>query len=87
MSATTLELKTYDILKNRFGENEASTLIEYVEAKTEQTINQKKDVFATKEDIYKLDTKLSEAKSELIKWMFIFWIGQTAAVLAIVKFL
>jgi hypothetical protein len=38
---------------------------------------------ATKEDISKLDskiaaldTKISESKSETIKWMFIFWVGQ-----------
>jgi len=109
MSSTTLELKTDDILKNRFSEEEASTLIEFVESKTEQTVNQKKDVFATKEDIHKLETttksdihkleialkedilkldvKISETKADLIKWMFLFWIGQTAAVLAIVKLL
>ncbi|MCY7352113.1 MAG: hypothetical protein LH606_15860 [Cytophagaceae bacterium] len=80
-------MKTYDILKNRFSEAEAATLIEYVETKAEQTVNQKKDVFATKEGIYKLETKLTEAKSDIIKWMFLSWIGQTAAVLAIVKLL
>lgn len=96
MSSTTLELKTYDILKNHFSEEEASTLIEFVESKTEQAVNQKKDVFATKEDVLRLDkrlaeveakfeVKLAEAKADIIKWMFIFWIGQTAAVLAIVK--
>lgn len=98
MSSTTLELKTYDIHKNRFSEEEASTLIEFVESKTEQTVNQKKDVFATKKDlyklesrlkenIYKLESKISETKADLIRWMFLFWIGQTAAVLAIVKLL
>ncbi len=33
-------------------------------------------LFATKEDIAKVEVKLSESKSEMIKWMFIFWIGQ-----------
>lgn len=61
--------------------------MEFVASKTEQTVNQKKDVLATKEDVYKLETKLAETKADLIKWMFLFWIGQTAAVLAIVKLL
>ena len=29
----------------------------------------------------------AEIKAEIIKWMFLFWIGQTAATAAIVKFL
>ena len=31
---------------------------------------------ATKEDIVKVRTEASENKAELIKWMFIFWVGQ-----------
>ena len=51
-----------------------------------------------KEDLAKLDGKLeariaetktviAENKAEMIKWMFIFWIGQVAATVAIVKLL
>jgi hypothetical protein len=29
----------------------------------------------------------AELKAEIIKWMFLFWIGQTAVTIAIVKFL
>ena len=29
----------------------------------------------------------SELKAEIIKWMFLFWIGQTVATTALVKFL
>ena len=31
-----------------------------------------------REDIRRLDTKISEVKSETIKWMFLFWVGQVA---------
>lgn len=34
-----------------------------------------------------LRAEMAEMKSEIIKWMFLFWIGQSASVLAIVKFL
>jgi hypothetical protein len=37
---------------------------------------QKKDVLATKSD-------LADMKDEIIKWMFIFWIGQLASITAI----
>ncbi len=29
----------------------------------------------TKEDVAKLEAKIADTKAEMIKWMFIFWIG------------
>ncbi len=69
---STLELKTYEILKNKLGEEEASTIIQFIEEKSEQKINQKKDVFLTKDD-----------KVDLIKWMVCFWIAQMAAIIGL----
>ncbi|MBF0488844.1 MAG: hypothetical protein HQK98_11865 [Nitrospirae bacterium] len=34
-----------------------------------------------------LSGEISNSKAEIIKWMFLFWIGQTAALIAIIKFL
>ena len=34
-----------------------------------------------------LRTEMANQKSEIIKWMFLFWIGQTAATAALIKFL
>jgi len=34
-----------------------------------------------------LRTEMANFKAEIIKWMFLFWIGQMAATAAIVKFL
>ncbi|MBA2562215.1 MAG: hypothetical protein H0V14_04740 [Chitinophagaceae bacterium] len=36
-------------------------------------------ILATKEDIAVTRTFIADTKAELIKWMFIFWIGQIAA--------
>jgi len=33
----------------------------------------------------RMDAKLAELKSELLKWMFVFWVGTMGTVLAIVK--
>ena len=30
-----------------------------------------------------LDVKLSETKTDLLRWMFIFWVGQVGALLGI----
>lgn len=47
--------------------------------KDERTFDKENDVLATKED-------LANVKSDIIKWMFIFWIGQIAVTLGIVYF-
>ena len=36
-----------------------------------------------KEEIGKLNEKIASTKSEMIKWVFIFWIGQTGAIMGI----
>lgn len=69
----------FTILKGKLGEKEAKALTEYVESKVEKSIVKEKNILATKVD-------LAEMKAEIIKWMFIFWIGQIAVTLAIVFF-
>jgi len=66
-----IELKVYEILKNRFSEKEA---FEYFDAKTIEKIDDKKDVFLTKTDKIDLIEKMNKDKIDLIKWMFGFWI-------------
>lgn len=39
-----------------------------------------KEILATKKDI-------ADSKADLIKWMFVFWMGQILALLAIVNFM
>ena len=47
-------------------------VIEYFDLKAEEKINQKKDIFLTKDD-----------KVDLIKWMAGFWIAQMAAIIGL----
>lgn len=86
-----LELEVYEIFKSRFTEKEAAKVIE---AKAEEKIGQKKDVFMTKSDKIEIITlvkddkvdlisRIESSKTDIIKWMFIFWIGQLAAVAGI----
>jgi len=35
------------------------------------------------QEVAKLDGKISEVKADLIRWMFIFWVGQIGALLGI----
>ncbi len=41
--------------------------------------------FATKKDLNELRVELKETKAEIIKWMFIFWVG-TIGVLSGIMF-
>ena len=75
---STLELKAYEIFKSKLGDSEAEILINYFNSMTDQKITEKKDLFATKED-------LANMKADIIKWMFIFWVGQLGALVAIIK--
>jgi len=68
----------FQLLKEKLGEKEAQTLVEYVETRVEKEFDSKKDSLATKED-------LANVRSDVIKWMFIFWVGQLAAMIAIAK--
>ncbi len=69
------EIQLYELLKARLGDKEASALVEIIETRVEKKFDENKNILATKEDLAKLEVKISEAKSEIIKWMFIFVIG------------
>jgi len=72
------EIELYEILKSKLGGKEAKTLVEYIEAKVDKQFLEKKDILATKTD-------LANMKADIIKWMFIFWIGQLASLTAILQ--
>jgi len=72
------EIQLFQMLREKIGEKEAQSLVEFVETKIEKEFDSKKDTLATKED-------LANMRSDVIKWMFIFWVGQLAAMIAIVK--
>jgi hypothetical protein len=72
------EIELYEILKAKVGEKEAKALVEYIETKVERKLDEKKDILATKAD-------LANVKADIIKWMFLFWIGQLTSLMAILQ--
>lgn len=56
-----------------------------MQSEVESKYEQKKDSIATKEDINRLDVKIESVRADLIKWMFIFIIGQTAVIITVLK--
>lgn len=79
---TALELKVYEIFKSKLGEKEAETIIEFIELKSKEKIEKKKDVFMTKDDKGDLIEKMNRDKLDRIKWMFGFWITLVLLILA-----
>ena len=45
----------------------------------------KEDIAYLKQDIANLEIKLEKTRAGIIKWMFLFWIGQLASLIAILE--
>ena len=71
---STLELKAYEIFKNKLGEKEAEIVLEYLDSKSEEKYQQKKDVLLTKEDKIELISKIEGTKTDMIKSFVAFFV-------------
>ncbi len=86
-----LELKAYEIFKNKFGEKDAETVVEYFESRSEEKVAQKTDGLASKQDLKAdlaelradLEGKIALSKVDVIKWMVALWITQIAAIVGL----
>ncbi|HSV09307.1 MAG TPA: hypothetical protein VLI68_00965 [Hanamia sp.] len=63
--------RLYDLLSIKVGKDTAETLTTYIEEKIKEEFIDNSKILATKEDV-------DNNKAEIIKWMFIFWVGQVA---------
>lgn len=120
------EIELYELLKEKVGEREAKSLVEYIETRVERKFQEHKDLFATKEEIVQLFSthreevmkaisalreefmkalsgqredftkalsgqreeftrEMAALKTDLIKWMFIFWTGQALVIFTLLK--
>ena len=91
MVIVTTDIQLFQILKQKLGEKEAEALVSFVDSRIREGNEASTKTLATKEDLAHLRTELKEdnanlraelkteiasTKAEIIKWMFIFWIGQ-----------
>ncbi len=63
------EIQLFQILKAKLGEQQAEQLVSFVKEEVRSEFDNKREILTTKED-------LANSKAEIVKWMFIFWIGQ-----------
>ncbi|MDB4905150.1 MAG: hypothetical protein JWQ63_4431 [Mucilaginibacter sp.] len=87
--------RLYKLLSDKLGNDTTEAMFKYIDNKTERSVEATIKTLATKddlslaianvkEDIANVKYELSNKISDSIKWMFIFWIGQVGATLAMV---
>jgi hypothetical protein len=64
-----LELQVYELFKKRFSEEDAKIVIQYFEQKSEEKIQEKKDLFLIKDDKVDMIDRINKAKIETIIWI------------------
>ena len=73
----------YELLTSRLGKQAAEDLTTYIEEKVEAQFTNKALILATKFDVADakegLVREIADVKTNVIKWMFFFWVGQVAA--------
>ena len=85
MSST--DLKAYEVLHRIFGEEDGQVVYQYFQdIIDEKKVKSYKEIFATKQDIAKLEAKLAENKAEILKSMFIFCALQVLIILFFLAF-
>jgi hypothetical protein len=83
-------IQLFQILKARLGEREAEALVSYVDTTLKEnnrvihetnlrTLATKEDIFLVKEDIIKLEVKVAESKSDVIRWIFALFVTMMLA--------
>ena len=74
--------KLYQLVRAKLhlGEQDGMKFIHGIQEEVQESTNE----FVTKDFVQQT---VAEAKSELIKWMFIFWVGQGAVTYMIVSLL
>lgn len=78
MARTVGVLLLPETLRQRLGEDGARDLVELVNA----SLASAKEVW-NETAVERLERRLAETKAELIRWMFVFWVGQVGITVAL----
>lgn len=91
--------RLYTLLSDKLGSDTTEAMFKYIDNKTERAVENTIQSLATKDDLAQVKYDLSkemgaarteltkniaEAKADNLKWMFLFWVGQVGATLAII---
>lgn len=80
-------LHLFQLLKPRIGETEAEAFITYVDDSRREMMEDIRRIFATKEDLAllrgELGVKISDVRTDVMRWMFAFFITTLLAILGL----
>ena len=76
--------RLYQLLSEKLGNDTTEAMFKYIDNKTERSVEATIKSLATKDDLAKVKYDLSKEISNSVKWMFIFWIGQVGATVAVI---
>jgi len=79
--------RLYKLLTEKLGGDTTEAMFKYIDNKTERSVEATIKTLATKEDLAKVKYDLGKEIGNSMKWMFIFWVGQMGATLAVVLLL
>ena len=68
------DIQLFQILKQKLGDAEAEALVSFVDGKIKDSSEINLKGLATKEDIARLEIKISETKVDTVKWVFGFFV-------------
>ena len=67
---------------NKAIEEQKRDVLEFVEEKFERRLTE--EISGVKNEITQVKNDLLEKHNEMIRWMFIFWVGQVAVIVGII---
>ena len=81
MLITTTYIQLYEILKQKLGNKEAEALVSFVDSRIKEGNEQNLKTLATKEDISELKLNIADSKTDIIRWVFAFFIPLLLAII------
>lgn len=69
------EIKLYELLKAKLGEQEAEAFVSILETKVDKKFDEAKQYLATKADIAETRSEIVASKAEILRWTFAFVFG------------
>ena len=87
MISTMSSVQLFQIFRQKVGEEEAKALVDYVDSKVNESnlkvLSTKEDISLLKQNILMLDNKIAEIKTDIIKWVFGFFVTQVLMILGL----
>ncbi|MBW4888723.1 hypothetical protein KXQ82_03315 [Mucilaginibacter sp. HMF5004] len=76
--------RLYQLLSDKLGNDTTEAMFKYIDNKTERSVEATIKTLATKQDLADVNANVHKGFAENIKWMFIFWVGQIGAIIALI---